>query len=159
MYNFIFRNSHLIKPTLFCIFFILSICLLSCLGHALLPKHINLCSCVSSPPKVSVCLPAYLLLPVHCVISGSLESTTKICKSAPLVLSISDRIILKQHRGPCPCLSASSATTHQADRSSKNLTLVAFFRLFIPSQLMKKTVTQENLDSAENLLNRSLNLL
>lgn len=38
----------------------------------------------------------YLSLTVHCVISGSFQCDTEICKSALLFLSISDRIILKQ---------------------------------------------------------------
>lgn len=42
------------------------------------------------------------LLTVHCVISGSFQCDTEICKSALLVLSISDRIILKQRAACLP---------------------------------------------------------
>ena len=48
--------------------------------------------------SLSVCL----LLTVHCVISGSFQCDAEICKSALLVLSISDRIILKQRAACLP---------------------------------------------------------
>lgn len=48
--------------------------------------------------SLSVCL----LLTVHCVIWGSFQCDVEICKSALLVLSISDRIILKQHAACLP---------------------------------------------------------
>lgn len=48
-------------------------------------------------PSLSACL---LLLTVHCVISGSFQCNAEICKSALLVFSTSDRIILK-HDAAC----------------------------------------------------------
>lgn len=60
--------------------------------------NVHLRSHIHPLPEVSV----YLLLTVHCVISGSFQCETEICKSALLFLSISDRIILKQRAACLP---------------------------------------------------------
>lgn len=62
---------------------------------------VHLSSHIHPPPEVSVSL----LLTVRCVISGSFQCDVEICESALLVLSISDRIILKQRAACLPaCL-------------------------------------------------------
>lgn len=64
------------------------------------------------------------------------------CKSALLVLSTSDRIILKQRAACLACLSASPATAHQADRGTVRLTPAAFPGFSPVSHPTKQRVNQ-----------------
>lgn len=96
---------------------------------------------LSSTLEVGLCLcAAHSLSAVS--FSGSFRRHGQICESALLLLSTSDRIILK-HCTACPCcLSASPATAHQADRGTVRLTPAAFPSFSPVSQPTKQSVSQ-----------------
>lgn len=96
---------------------------------------------LSSTLEVSPCLcAAHSLSAVS--FSGSFRRHGQICKSALLLLSTSDRIILKHCAACPPCSSASPATAHQADRGTVRLTPAAFPSFSPVSQPTKQSVTQ-----------------
>ncbi len=95
---------------------------------------------IHRPRSLSVRPSLCLLLTVHCVISGSFQCDAEMCKSALLVLSISDRIILKQRAA---CLPVGPLLVPQLIRLTESaacLTPAAFPGLSSISHATKQTV-------------------